>query len=102
MNNKELYKNVSKKLNIDEDTVRIVWNHLWLSIKNGTQEHLIIDIDNFGAFHIDMKRLLSYTKRQNNEKYNNLLERAKNNKKLNKLLPYGQDDEPVSDGTQEH
>lgn len=68
MNIKDYYKRVSVKSGYDEDLIRIVWNHFWKSLKESTADNVMIDIDNFGLFHVAGKKLNKYITRSKKPK----------------------------------
>ena len=57
MNFKQFYEEVSEESGYDAELIRVVWNNFWKCLKSNTLNNVIIDIDNFGLFHIDVKRL---------------------------------------------
>lgn len=68
MNIKDYYKRVSVKSGYNEDLIRIVWNHFWKSLKESTADNTMIDIDNFGLFHISKSKLIRYMERSKKPK----------------------------------
>ncbi len=63
MNFEEFYKQVSRKSNgkYDEHLIRIVYNHFFKSVKEAmSEDNVIINIENFGKFHTDVKKLDKY------------------------------------------
>jgi len=81
------YKEVSEESGYDEVLVRVVWNHLWKTIKEEFKESPLIDIDDLGEFHLDMKRSKSFIKAEKaNEELIEMYEKALTIKKLKNLL----------------
>lgn len=91
MNKLDFYKEVSVESGYDEVLIRVVWNHLWKSIKENFKEEPLIDIDGLGEFHLDMKRTKKFVENDlAEEMLRSLYEKALKDKKLLKLLNYGQ------------
>lgn len=77
------YEEIGEKYGIDKDLVRVVWNHLFGQIRKTMSEGntAIIDIDDFGLFHVNPKRikkkleegLVSQKYKEHYEKLNNLM-----------------------------
>jgi len=91
MNKLDFYKEVSEKSGYNEILIRVVWNHLWKSIKEEYKENPVIDLDNLGMFHLDVKRTKRYMDNgKAEEELEMLFNKAIQNKKLLRLLEYGQ------------
>ena len=91
MNFEEFYKQVSRKSNnkYDEHLIRIVYNHFFKSVKESmSEDNVIINIENFGKFHIDIKKVKQYVETQSkpSDRFKQLYINSLKHKTLTKYL----------------